>query len=93
MRPPLAAAASLAAGVALLTVFPAPARALLDAGLLAAGTGAEVALIILGGLWLDELLRRSGARDRLGGWLGEVTADPGLRVLLVVLGVVPFAES
>ena len=93
MRPPLAAAASLAAGVALLTVFPAPARALLDAGLLAAGTGAEVALIILGGLWLDELLRRSGARDRLGGWLGEVTTDPGLRVLLVVLGVVPFAES
>jgi lactate permease len=92
-RPPVAAVAALAAGVALLTVFPASARALLDAGLLAAGTGAEVAAIILGGLWLDELLRRSGARDRLADWLAAVTADPGLRVLLVVLGVVPFAES
>jgi lactate permease len=66
---------------------------LAGAGLVAGGTAVEVCAIILGGLWLDELLRRSGARDTLSDWLAGVTADPGRRVLLVVLGVVPFVES
>jgi lactate permease len=92
-RPPLAATAALAAGFVLLVVFPTPAAELGEAGLVAAGTGLEVVAIILGGLWLDELLRRSGARERLSGWLAGVTADPGRRVLLAVLAVVPFVES
>ena len=93
VRPPVAALIALAGGVALLAAFPTPPGALADAGLVALGTAVEVCAIILGGLWLDELLRRSGARDRLSEWLAGVTADPGRRVLLVVLGVVPFVEA
>lgn len=54
---------------------------------------AEVALILLGGVLLSQLLSASGAQQRLGDWVVGVCRDPARAVLLVVLGVVPFAES
>lgn len=54
---------------------------------------AEVALILLGGVVLSQFLSASGAQQRLGDWVVGVCRDPARAVLLVVLGVVPFAES
>ena len=93
--PPVRASlAALAAGaVAAALAFPVPWSELADAQRDALVTAAEVAAIVLGGLLLAELMTRLGAQERLGHWVGAVSADPARRVLLVVLGVTPFAES
>lgn len=56
-------------------------------------TMVEVAAILLGGVLLNELLSASGAQRRLAEWLEDRCRDPARAVLLVVLGVTPFAES
>jgi lactate permease len=88
-----AAAASLATGLVLLTVFPAPPSALLRSETVAFGTGTEVVLIILGGILLYEVISLAGAHELLGEWIAGLTADPARFILLMVLGVIPFAES
>ena len=92
--PARASVAALAAGAAAAALaFPVPWSELADAQRDALVTAAEVAAIVLGGLLLAELMTRLGAQERLGHWVGAVSADPARRVLLVVLGVTPFAES
>lgn len=56
-------------------------------------TTAEVLVILLGGVVLSEMLSTSGAQRRLAGWVQQCCADPGRAVLLIVLGITPFAES
>lgn len=94
VSPVRASLAALATGVvALLIGFPVSSAELIRTEAKALVTGLEVALIILGGVLLYELTERSGAQQRLGEWVGELTDDRGRRVLLVVLGVTPFVES
>lgn len=53
----------------------------------------EVLVIILGGVLLSEVLARSGAQDTIARWIERITTSTGRGVILVVLGVTPFAES
>lgn len=89
--------ASLAAVICGLLVavfgFAAPLRTLAGAQLAMAPVALEVALILLGGLTLAKLMSESGAQTRLGHWVVAACQDRARGLLLVVLGVVPFAES
>lgn len=53
----------------------------------------EVLLIILGGVMLGGLLRASGAQATISSWIEAACSNPQRAVLLVVLGITPFAES
>ncbi len=53
----------------------------------------EVVLIILGGVLLAEILTASGAQSTIAQWLTTVCRGRGRVVLLISLGVTPFAES
>ncbi|WP_291794080.1 L-lactate permease [Brevibacterium sp.] len=54
---------------------------------------AEVLLILLFGMVLAQLLQASGAMRRIGDWLLASSPSLGAGTALVVLGIVPFAES
>lgn len=53
----------------------------------------EVVLIILGGVMLAEVLTASGAQTTIARWLTDACRGRGRVVLLITLGVTPFAES
>ena len=53
----------------------------------------EVVLIILGGVLLAEVLTASGAQTTIARWLTDACRGRGRVVLLIALGVTPFAES
>jgi lactate permease len=53
----------------------------------------EVLLIVGGGLLLAQALHTSGAQEQLSHWVHQRTGSGVKGVLLVVHGVVPFAES
>ena len=94
MRPDLAALASIAVAIIVsIAWFPISE----DAALGAAGSLGplliEVVLIILGGVLLAEALTASGAQTTIARWLTDVCRGPGRVVLLITLGVTPFAES
>lgn len=93
VRPTRAALAALACGLAVLPAFSPSWGEVARAEGQALVTGLEVVLIVLGGVALYELMATAGAHQRLGSWAIELSGDPGRRVLLVVLGVTPFAES
>jgi lactate permease len=90
---PRAALLSLAAGAALLPVFPVSLASLERGEAAAAVTGIEVILIILGGILLYELMSLAGAHAPLGEWIAGASDDPARCILLIVLGLTPFAES
>lgn len=89
--------AALSAVICALAVaafaFPTPLAVLLAAQARMAPVALEVALILLGGLALSNLMSASGAQERLGRWVIAACRDQTRAVLLVVLGVVPFAEA
>ncbi|EDZ67603.1 hypothetical protein NOC27_930 [Nitrosococcus oceani AFC27] len=88
------AATALACGVGVaMGVFAAEMGPILSAQAAMASLFVEVAAILFGGLWLSRILTATGAQQRLAGWLTGMCRDPARAVLLVVLGVVPFAES
>ena len=60
-----------------------------------APTVIEVALILLGGVTLAETMSRSGAQDRISGWLQQTEsgADRTVTLYLLVYGLTPFMES
>ncbi|PVA11036.1 L-lactate permease [Pelagivirga sediminicola] len=76
-----------------MLAFPAPLPRLLAAQIDMAPVALEVALILLGGLILSNLMSASGAQERLGHWVIAACRNQIRAVLLVVLGVIPFAES
>ncbi|TKD09434.1 L-lactate permease [Polyangium fumosum] len=55
--------------------------------------GLSVALVILPGLYLMQVIRAQGAVDGLAAWIEELPLDPAAKVLLLLLGVVPAIES
>lgn len=73
--------------------FPVPAAAVWATARSLGPTSLEVLVILLGGVVLSEVLSRSGAQQQLATWVQQCCADPGRAVLLVVLGITPFAES
>lgn len=89
-----AAMASVAcAALIAVLAFPVPAaQAWSTAGSLGPTT-VEVVVILLGGVVLSELLASSGAQRQLASWVQRCCADSGRAVLLIVLGITPFAES
>ncbi|MCP2261589.1 lactate permease [Streptoalloteichus tenebrarius] len=89
-----AALGAVAVAVVLaLLAFPTSPDALAAAGLRLAPTAVEVALILLGGVVLNELLAASGTQRRLADAIAEACGGRGRAVVVVVLGVTPFAES
>jgi lactate permease len=81
------------AAVLAVLAFRTPVGELADAGLHMLPTAVELAAIMLGGILLSELMSRTGAQQRLGDRIGGACGSPGRAVLLVTLGVTPFAES
>lgn len=89
-----AAALALAAAVAVaIMLFDAPPAHLLHAGIAIGDVMVEVALILFGGLLLNGLMQQADAQARIGQALIERTASPDRALILIVLGVIPFAES
>ncbi|TDD72212.1 L-lactate permease [Actinomadura rubrisoli] len=89
-------AAPVVLGVTVLVagvVFNADAGTYGDAIERAGPVTVEVLLIILGGLWLNSLLSQGGVNDTVAGWLAGLGMSRRRLVVLVVLGVTPFAES
>ncbi|GAA1495543.1 L-lactate permease [Paeniglutamicibacter kerguelensis] len=85
---------SLATGLAVaLVFFPAGPGKWLDAGVLFGPTIIEVLLILFGGVLLSRITTETGAMASISGWLGRSASHPQAGTVLVVFGLVPFAES
>lgn len=93
VSPPLAAFFSLISGLILLYFFPTTWPHFFQSQISAAYTGLDVIFIIFGGILLYQLMNISRAQDPLGDWITQLTGDPSRRILLMVLGITPFAES
>ncbi|MQA09516.1 MAG: L-lactate permease [Pseudonocardiaceae bacterium] len=92
----LASAALLSLGCAIVVAvlaFPTPLDVLAAGLWRVAPTCVEVAAILLGGVLLNELMSVGGANERLADWLATVCREPARAVVLILLGVTPFAES
>ncbi|MCQ8770968.1 L-lactate permease [Streptomyces telluris] len=89
-----ASLAALATALVLTaTSFRTPLGDLGDAQLHMLPTIVELGAILFGGILLSELMTRTGAQSRMGNWIGSACSSPSRAVLLVMLGVTPFAES
>lgn len=94
LRAPIAAPTVLVITVVTAIVgFQATAATLRHAAWDAVPVTLEVLLIIFGGLWLSTLLSHFGATDTLATWLTDMGISVERMVVLVVLGVTPFAEA
>lgn len=90
----VSAFAAIAAAVAVsLAWFPIDAAAALTTAQTLGPLLLEVVLIILGGVLLAEVLTASGAQTTIARWLTDACRGRGRVVLLITLGVTPFAES
>ncbi len=92
---PRAAAAALAvAGTLAATAFPLTGAEALATATRSAPTLVEVLAVLLGGVALSDALGRAGAQARIAAWIERACAgDPARSTLLMVFGVIPFAES
>jgi len=79
--------------VGMLICFPLGIPAIIAAVRAMAGTILTVALILLGGVGLSELMIRSGAQGTIADWLLQVSNERALMLLLIVFGITPFMES
>ncbi|MEV0374577.1 L-lactate permease [Streptomyces sp. NPDC050636] len=86
-------AALVAAAVVAFLAFPTAPAVLGHAGAHMLPTMAELAAILFGGILLSELMARTGAQQRLGEWISGACGTPTRALLLIMLGVTPFAES
>lgn len=85
----------LIAVVGAATVFPVSAATAAATTAQLGPTVIEVALILLGGIGLADLMERSGAQDTIARWLerAESGADRLVPLLLLIFGMTPFMES
>lgn len=88
-----ALAAVFAAAVVALLWFPIDEVTALDTTSTLGPLLIEVVFIILGGVLLAEVLTVSGAQTTIARWLTDACRGRGRVVLLITLGVTPFAES
>lgn len=93
IRPVVAAVWAYLSSLSLLLLYPVSRSEFWQSHTAALELGAEVSAILLGGIALDELTRRSGHDIHVGNWLRDIAPDRSSAVLLVVLGFTPFFES
>lgn len=92
--PRAAALSILTASLLTATLFPTSWGDLATAGRGLLGTLTEVLLILLGGVLLSRVLEASGDQKHLADWVDQLGAGHRERVIvLLVLGLTPFAES
>lgn len=85
---------SLVTGVlAAIFFFPTPLAQLLEAGAMFGPTILEVLLILFAGVLLSRITTETGAMDRISGWLSQSASNRQAGTVLVIFGLVPFAES
>jgi lactate permease len=85
---------SLLTGIlAAVIFFPTPLAELMRAGSMFGPTILEVLLILFGGVLLSRITSETGAMDRISGWLRQSASNQQAGTVLVVFGLVPFAES
>lgn len=94
-RPPVQAAgigAAMATGIfMLMSAGDSGATIGVVAGTLV--LSANAAAVILPGLLFVEVTQRQGASAALGRWVQGIPAAPGLKIVLLVVGLAPFVES
>lgn len=94
VRTIVAALLSIAAAIVVSVLwFPIDSVTALDTAQTLGPLLLEVVLIILGGVLLAEVLTASGAQTTIARWLADACRGRGRVVLLITLGVTPFAES
>lgn len=85
---------SLASGVAMAALFfPTPWPTVLGALATFSPTIIEILLILYAGVLLSRIMSGSGAMASISGWLRASAPSAQAGTLLVVFGIVPFAES
>src|SRR5690606_7595849 len=90
---PAALLGVIVAILGMLICFPLSPAAVFTAIQDMAGTILTVALILLGGVGLSELMIRSGAQATIADWLLQVSSERALMLLLIVFGITPCMES
>lgn len=94
VRPTFAATAALLSAIVVAGfAFPTPINVVLQSLGGIAATCVEIALILLGGVLLNELINAGGGQQQIAEWLTRTCREPARAVVLIVLGVTPFAES
>lgn len=88
-----AIAGLIATILAILWQFPVTVSALLDGIHQWWSIILEVLLILLGGLWLNQILDRTRAYQKIAEQISALTGTGLSSVLLVTHGIAPFAES
>lgn len=76
-----------------LTFFPITMNDFVNLGPALGETILIVVVIIIGGTSLAELLTATGAQARIAEWLQQSANNQGRAILIVGLGVAPFAET
>lgn len=85
---------SLAAGLVIaLAFFPTPWSVVGGSLAVFAPTIMEILLILYGGVLLSRIMSSTGAMATISGWLRSSAPSWRAGTLLVVFGIVPFAES
>lgn len=79
--------------VSAILFFPTPAHELASAAAMFGPTVIEVLLILFAGVLLSRITTETGAMDRISGWLRQSASNQQAGTVLVVFGLVPFAES
>lgn len=93
IRPVVAAVWAYLSSLSLLLLYPVSRSEFWQSHTVALELAAEVSAILLGGIALDELTRRSGHDIHVGNWLQDIAPDRSSAVLLIVLGFTPFFGS
>ena len=89
-----AGVAALVAAVAGALLWPGLAASGMPGAIVAgAGTSGRVLYVLLGGLFLYNVLDRGGAVSAVSGYLGRLEPEREALALVVVIGVAPFFES
>ncbi|GAA5226519.1 L-lactate permease [Paeniglutamicibacter antarcticus] len=76
-----------------LVFFPTSMDELAGAGAMFGPTVIEVLLILFAGVLLSRITTETGAMDRISRWLRQSASNQQAGTVLVVFGLVPFAES
>lgn len=85
--------ACIALTLALFPWFPIAGQALLERAQSLSVAALSAVFIMLGGIWLSEMLAAAGAQERISAWLSGAAQTHDRTVLLLGLGIAPLAES
>jgi len=89
----VAAVAMVATGVVTVATDPSVARNVPSALAAALVLAADAGIVIVPGLWLNDLLKASGGHNRVVEWVGAWPAVPGFAAVILTTGFAPALES